>query len=1538
MENKDFDELFRKSLLTIRNLKKQVADCNKDKDKVAIIGMACRFPGDSDTPEKFFQLLREGRSSQVDIPKSRFDITDYYDAVHGKPGKMYVKQESFLEQDIAEFDAKFFGISSMEANDMDPQQRLLCEVSWEALENAGQDIQELKGSKTGVFLGISSAGEYSKLSRDASKVNQYTGTGNISSIASGRLSYLFGLNGPSISIDTACSSSLVSTHLAVKSLEDGECDMAISAGVNLMISPEVMSSLCAMNALSEDGTSKPFDENANGYGRGEGCGVIVLKRLSDALRDHDHIYAIIEGSAVNNDGESSSLTVPNGKSQQKVILDAVNNAGISPDDIDYIETHGTGTLLGDPIEFDAIKEVFLTSGHKRKTDLKIGAVKGNIGHLEAAAGIASIINAALCLTNKTLVPIANFHNLNTRIKSDGLPVEFLTECKEWNNHDEKPNRMGISSFGFSGTNAHMVLCQAPELAETSLEMPQYLLHLSAKTEKGVVELVKRYKKMFEQEDINLCEVCYTANCCREKFAHCVVLRGKRKQDFIDGFDRIVSLFKEKETIYIAKTQLTGSSEGEDRLDAKRQIYEQINEHIFTARIDQLIHPKFTFIFHDQGEGIFETAKEIYRLLPSYRAKLDVYLEKISKRGYKEKFLEYQESEKNVVSKLFLMAIYVAFTDFFSDMDIHCEAICGQKIGDFAAAVVARIMSFDTAISSVVSYYEGNQETALTKSNIHRPVIRYVCNATSSMSREVEDLYQHFHQNVYQENGDYTKTIQTLYEQGYRFFMEFGKDDKQIPDILHEEDVITLDVLHHNVEMGGLLEALANSITFGSNIKWNKFFEGLNINKISLPNYPFDKAKHWIAEPPKSDNHFNSIPKSTEKFNAMEVILPFESKQYQFTYSNSNFREVQDNSGVIHMGYYLEMLQNVMNKQYPNKVYVIEQMDFTSAIILMDEEVKEVLIVLDTEGEKISFQIYNKNSDLKDWNRNMKGTIVFCTDEEENIYNLEEIKQSCMEKELEEAVFYNPLEKEKGFYFGHAVRWVQTAFCSNNDAYVKFRSMDADDIKLDYNIGIHPGILDSCAQTCNFVSIAHTPIEKKYMVNRMKHVKVYPQHYMGDCLSAHIHFNDFYEEKGEVNCRFTVFNAIGEAIVEVGEISLKEFDETQLGLIKNMMEHVHHGAGQDSNFLMQFMQASVERKKELLTQYVVAIMAEVLGEEVEHLDVLEPMDDLGLDSMSGLDFYNKITERLGVEMPFAQLAQCKNLQDSANKIYDKLQGKQTNNEDAVAVEEQDFSLENWIHNYKDMPGVKARIFCFPNGFRSADMFDSWQEQLGDEIQVCPIKIPGMDMSRISEKAPVQVDEFIETLIQVLEQGNLLDVPCTSFGHSWGSLFSYRLGYFLNERKGVNYFKLFVSGYTSPARKNSSVKKILEEIKNQGFHNIPIYEEIKQDKEAVNLIVKSFQKVWGYDEKGTRAVINLLLSATGLIDRYEFNPKEKMKVPIVAFHGIDDYVVEIDEMNLWEDVSSNGFKLYTMKGDHQFVNENQSEKQLLETLKEEILGSL
>ncbi|WP_010094405.1 beta-ketoacyl synthase N-terminal-like domain-containing protein [Ornithinibacillus scapharcae] len=286
MQDSSNNKLLKQSLFTIQKLRKQLEEANQNRnlEPVAVVGMACRFPGGCNSPEEYWELLKKGEDTIVDIPGDRWDAEEHYDPSPDTIGKMYVKQGNFLQRDVSEFDARFFKISSAEANSMDPQQRQLLEVCWESLENAGQNPNQLKGSKTGVFIGISGTNEYAMLPQDQSKVNQYIGTGTTASIASGRISYVLGFNGPSMSIDTACSSSLVSTHIAVESLRRGECNMALAGGVNLMLSPIVMSNLSMMNAISKDGKCKPFDANGSGYGRGEGCGILVLKRLEDAKK------------------------------------------------------------------------------------------------------------------------------------------------------------------------------------------------------------------------------------------------------------------------------------------------------------------------------------------------------------------------------------------------------------------------------------------------------------------------------------------------------------------------------------------------------------------------------------------------------------------------------------------------------------------------------------------------------------------------------------------------------------------------------------------------------------------------------------------------------------------------------------------------------------------------------------------------------------------------------------------------------------------------------------------------------------------------------------------------------------------------------------------------------------------------------------------------------------------------------------------------------------------------------------------------------
>ncbi len=401
----------KQALLAVETMQAKLDSVKRARrEPIAVIGMGCRFPGGANDPQSFWQLLHDGVDAITEVPGDRWDINAYYDSDPEAPGKMSTRWGGFIEG-IDQFDPQLFGISPREATSMDPQQRILLETCWEALEDAGQAPNKLAGTRTGVFVGIVNS-DFARLQMEddgIERIDMYFGSGTGHSIASGRISYVLGLNGPSISVDTACSSSLVAVHLAVQSLRSGECDLALVGGTNAILIPETTIALSKYHFMAPDGRCKSFDARADGFVRGEGCGVVVLKRLSDAQADGDDILSVILGSAVNQDGASSGLTAPNGPSQEAVIRDALANAGIRPADVGYVETHGTGTSLGDPIEVQALAAVL---GKERNADkpLAIGSVKTNIGHLESAAGIAGFMKLVLSIQHQEIPPHLHFEN------------------------------------------------------------------------------------------------------------------------------------------------------------------------------------------------------------------------------------------------------------------------------------------------------------------------------------------------------------------------------------------------------------------------------------------------------------------------------------------------------------------------------------------------------------------------------------------------------------------------------------------------------------------------------------------------------------------------------------------------------------------------------------------------------------------------------------------------------------------------------------------------------------------------------------------------------------------------------------------------------------------------------------------------------------------------------------------------------------------------------------------------------------------------
>ena len=491
---------------------------SRGEERIAVVGMAGRLPGGPDL-SGFWRSLAAGADL---VTQGRPDglMTDVAPGEAG-PWGAYV-------EGLDRFDAEFFRIAPVEAELMDPQQRLLLEVSWEALEDAGLDPGSLRGSRTGVYAGMMTRDYEALLPFGEGEAGRgaYLATGSGFAATIGRVSFALGLEGPAITVDTACSSSLVAVHQAAAALRLGEADLALAGGINAILLARTTRASTEAGMLSPDGRCKTFDASANGYVRGEGCGVVVLKRLSDAERDGDRVLAVLLGSAVNQDGASAGLTVPNGPAQERVIREALERAGVEPSSVDYLEAHGTGTNLGDPIEVQAAASVY-GEGRDPERPLLLGSVKTNIGHLEGAAGVAGLLKVLLAMREHLIPPHLHFKRPNPRMAWDSLPVRVVTEAMSWPESAGRPLRAAVSSFGYSGTNAHVIVEGYGEGAPPPDEAPPAarglrLLPLSGKTPGALMELAGRYRRWLSEDSPlseRLSDVAWTAGVGRSHFGH-----------------------------------------------------------------------------------------------------------------------------------------------------------------------------------------------------------------------------------------------------------------------------------------------------------------------------------------------------------------------------------------------------------------------------------------------------------------------------------------------------------------------------------------------------------------------------------------------------------------------------------------------------------------------------------------------------------------------------------------------------------------------------------------------------------------------------------------------------------------------------------------------------------------------------------------------------------------------------------------------------------------------------------------------------------
>lgn len=1101
-------------------------DLSSTDEPIAIIGMACRFPG-ANTLDAFWDLMMSKGDAITEVPRNRWNPHEYYSKEAGTPGYINNVKGGFID-DIDAFDAAFFGISPSEANVMDPQQRILLECAWHAFEHAGLNLKKLAGTDTGVFVGISTNDYQDLQMADRYGLNPYTGPGKSLSIAANRISYLFDFRGPSMSIDTACSSSLVAVHQAVQALRRRECSTVLAAGVNLLIRPDMSIALSQAQMLSPDGHCKSFDDSANGYVRSEGVGSVVLKRLSDALKEGDQVIAVIRGSAINQDGRSNGLTAPNAQAQKEVVQRALRDAGLSQDQIHYVEAHGTGTALGDPIEVRSLQEVL---GKDRPSDriCYISSVKSNIGHLEAAAGIAGLIKTALALSKESLPATAGFNRLNKHIKLEGTPFRIVTETTPWKGSNRYA---GVSSFGFGGANAHVVLESFSESTESpniSSSFAGLFLPVSAASEDALHRLIAEHLQKLEKMD---------------------EIQAR-------SYTQAVALHR---TPLACKTFFIGKD--------RKELMDQLGS--FSESLSEKENTPCVWLFTGQGSQYSGMAKVWYTSFPVFKERLDDFdrilraywthsLQDILWDPSKAHFLD---DTKYTQAALF--AIQMAMVDTLRSWGLKPDAVIGYSVGEYTAACVAGIFSAEDGIKilaergrlvdthglpgnmmavmvsedqcrPMVSQIEGleiasfngsagtvlaGDERALQalashceKNGIdhrllkvshafHTSLMRDVLSPFSEVLSQItfneasvpliSNLGGTFNQGEMSEANywirhltepvHFGQSIQCLFENGFEAYLEIGPkpvlcgmasrfegaDSKYWIPLMRE----------HDEDERILIEACGRLWSLGIGPDWATISASGNNKEVSLPLYPFERSRYWIKDASsKPKLHANSESLiSTVTQSKMIGGSFFESIFALDTHPFYSDHKVFDATVVPAAGH-LALLMEASGRIWPDQPVRFEQIIFTKPLVIQDDAASKVHLLVQESG---AFQMVDETKEALTL---CSGRATVITDESSRTkVRLEEVQKSFSGTQI---VDFYETHWQKNISLGSTFRHIEAVSKHEKEILVSLSASVGHSNSLP---DLHPGLVDSMLQ--GLTILVETKEDEVTIPFSFEHVRYY----------------------------------------------------------------------------------------------------------------------------------------------------------------------------------------------------------------------------------------------------------------------------------------------------------------------------------------------------------------------------------------------------------------------------------------------------------------
>jgi len=1050
----------KRAILAVRKAETQLEAAERAKaEPIAIVGIGCRLPGGVADPDAFWRLMCDGVDPVVDVPSTRWQVDDFFDPDPAVPGRTQTRSAALIDG-VADFDAAFFGIAPREALSMDPQQRLLLEVTWEALEHAGIPLEPLHNSETGVFVGIGAV-EYAHVLRrssDCADIDAYTGTGTGTSFAAGRISYSLGLRGPCVSIETACSSSLVAVHMACASLRGGECDLALACGVNLILAPEGMVWGSKLRALAPDGRCKTFDAAGDGYGRGEGCGVVVLKRASKASADGDNILALVRGCASNHDGRSSGFTVPNGPAQEAVIRKALANARVTPAQVGYVECHGTGTVLGDPIEIGALGNV-LKHGRGADASLMLGSVKSYIGHLEAAAGIAGLIRTVLILQHAQVPAQPRLRRLNPLLSLDEIPAQIPTVQTAWRRGAE-PRIAAVSSFGLSGTNAHVVLEEGPAI-ERARAQPEGIrvLPLSARSAAALEAIATAHQSQLratKPEDVAaICATAATRRTHHREYRMAVV--GRTAEELADA------LAAAKDSLPSAPST-TGEAE------------------------------PVVFVFDGHDKAVNSTSRYLLANEPAFRqaaTACDAALARHLHRWSVLADLEREDdaaSEKGIFAPATLFTAQVALAALWRAWGVQPSAVVGHGLGEIAAAHIAGVFDLEEAARIVARIATGAAHHELLE-GVHPRNAQLRCySATAGTLVQGPEYGADFWSRHAVVASDLSKVAERLARDGWPLYLGIGGGtDSKIRSAITEVTSSRQDAAPEFLpaQTGDpqadprsvLLRSAAALYQRGWNVVWNQL-QPLVERPSMLPAYPWQRARFWPTS--RVERASAGTPFHNRSLLTRAAALSEDSAAHvwEVELTLDRFPFLTDhrigNVAIVPAAVYVETAMAAAGAAFESSRCSLAEVSFSRALVLTESGARVLRVVIGRESDRAaSFQFESRDpqalplpgqtpNDDGAWVKHADGTILLhgTNTGAPGELSLDAIRARCREPIGAEA-FYRALGA-RGVQCGPEFRTILSIARRDSEAIA-----DLHPRSLESTAGggtcIDPALLDGCFQ-------------------------------------------------------------------------------------------------------------------------------------------------------------------------------------------------------------------------------------------------------------------------------------------------------------------------------------------------------------------------------------------------------------------------------------------------------------------------------------------